>query len=182
MRKLDRIDRSTRELSSDLLQRIEQSFRWEADILKAISDGKSCRHFKESRDALRSVSMAIEGSDRLLFVYLKFLQNLSFTEIANPYTKTLEWKYRDPVPETKPWVNFAERLDGRSESSLYWIIGKAGSGISGLMKFQYNNPLTVYSVQRCAPYIPPVIISASRVQCGKLIPVPGRRIWTAALC
>jgi hypothetical protein len=88
--------------------------------------------------------MAIEDSDRLRFVYLKVLPNLSFPEIANPYTKTLEWIYRDPVPGTKPWANFAERLDGRSESSLYWIIGKAGSGVSALMKFQYNNPLTVY--------------------------------------
>ena len=81
-------------LSSDFLQGIEQSPRWEADILKAISDDASCLHFKESRDALRSVSIVIEDSDRLRFVSLKFLQNLSFPEIdvtlegiANPYAK-----------------------------------------------------------------------------------------------
>jgi len=132
----------------------------EADILKAISDDALCRHFKESRDALRSVSMAIEDSDRLRFVYLKFLPNLSFPEIANPYTKTLEWIYRDPVTGTKPWANFAERLEGRSESSLYWFTGKAGSGKSTLMKFMTNNTLTEYLLQRWESYLLPVVTSA----------------------
>jgi hypothetical protein len=74
--------------------------------------------------------MAIEDSNRLRFVSLKFLQNIWFPEIevkregiVNTYTKTLECIYRDPVPASNPWANFAEWLEGRSESSLYWITG-----------------------------------------------------------
>ena len=53
--------------------------------------------------------------------------------IAVAFENTFQWIFKDPNPQSRPWSNFAEWLE--SESQLYWVTGKAGSGKSTLMKF-----------------------------------------------
>ncbi|KAK3365533.1 hypothetical protein B0T24DRAFT_500359, partial [Lasiosphaeria ovina] len=59
--------------------------------------------------------------------------------ILEPDQETFEWIFRDPaeypsrVAGHRQWSHFGEWL--RSDSQLYWITGKAGSGKSTLMKY-----------------------------------------------
>ena len=53
--------------------------------------------------------------------------------IAEPYEKTFRWIFDDDNSTSNSWSNFKDWLE--SESKLYWITGKAGSGKSTLMKF-----------------------------------------------
>lgn len=53
--------------------------------------------------------------------------------IAEPFEKTFRWIFDDDNSTSNSWSNFKNWL--KSESKLYWITGKAGSGKSTLMKF-----------------------------------------------
>ena len=62
--------------------------------------------------------------------------------IASALTDTFEWIYDNEIPETGQftWNPFVRWL--KSNSGLYWIAGKAGSGKSTLMKFLHSDPRT----------------------------------------
>ncbi|KAH7166528.1 hypothetical protein EDB81DRAFT_853152 [Dactylonectria macrodidyma] len=62
-------------------------------------------------------------------------------DIADAYRKTFEWIFYDPKVEQNNWSSFIDWL--QSDSSLYWITGKAGSGKSTLMKYIYHDPRTL---------------------------------------
>lgn len=77
--------------------------------------------------------------DREVDLQHQFLAKLQYrgmdgrqARIAQAHTNTLRWIF-EPPPGEKTWANFREWLE--SDSSLYWITGKAGSGKSTLMKF-----------------------------------------------
>ena len=53
--------------------------------------------------------------------------------IAKAYENTFQWIWEARPLSDKAWSNFVEWLE--SDSRLYWITGKAGSGKSTLMKF-----------------------------------------------
>ena len=53
--------------------------------------------------------------------------------IANAYKNTFQWIWEDSISSEKRWSSFIEWAE--SDSQLYWITGKAGSGKSTLMKF-----------------------------------------------
>lgn len=53
--------------------------------------------------------------------------------IAEPYEKTFRWIFNDDASTSRSWPSFKDWLE--SDSKLYWITGKAGSGKSTLMKF-----------------------------------------------
>ncbi|KAF6814856.1 P-loop containing nucleoside triphosphate hydrolase [Colletotrichum sojae] len=55
------------------------------------------------------------------------------TRITEAQEKTFRWTFEAPPAGKRTWANFKEWLE--SDSSLYWITGKAGSGKSTLMKF-----------------------------------------------
>jgi NACHT domain len=85
----------------------------------------------------------------------KLLYNLRFDDIedrheriAEAYKETFKWIYGEVEAEGKPWTSFTKWLEGQSD--LYWITGKAGSGKSTLMKYLYNNPLTLEHLQEWA--------------------------------
>lgn len=50
-----------------------------------------------------------------------------------------------------PWDNFVDWLE--SESKLYWVSGKPGSGKSTLMKFLTSRPETKHALQRWRPEV-----------------------------
>jgi len=54
---------------------------------------------------------------------------------------TFQWIYGDPRPGDRPWTDLSHWLE--SNSTLYWITGKAGSGKSTLMKYLYNDERTM---------------------------------------
>lgn len=70
----------------------------------------------------------------------KFLKALYYdgmydreTSIAPAHAKTFQWMFERDAEHQIHWVDFRQWLE--SESKLYWITGKAGSGKSILMKF-----------------------------------------------
>lgn len=61
-------------------------------------------------------------------------------DVANEF---LHPEYKDngmSAPQYQPWDDFEDWL--KSDSNIYWISGKPGSGKSTLMKFLISNPLT----------------------------------------
>lgn len=90
----------------------------------------------------------------------RLIDTLHFSEmmdrqerIAEAYTKTFQWIYDEPRARDKDWSNFAEWLE--SDSTLYWITGKAGSGKSTLMKYIYRHARTFEGLARWSPEKPP---------------------------
>ncbi|KAF6832908.1 P-loop containing nucleoside triphosphate hydrolase, partial [Colletotrichum plurivorum] len=70
----------------------------------------------------------------------RFLANLRYrgmdsreARITKAHKETFQWIFEAPPDGERTWANFKEWLE--SDSSLYWITGKAGSGKSTLMKF-----------------------------------------------
>lgn len=53
--------------------------------------------------------------------------------VAKAHESTFRWIFEDSSDEQRRWSNFKKWLT--SESQLYWITGKAGSGKSTLMKY-----------------------------------------------
>jgi len=53
--------------------------------------------------------------------------------ITEAYGSTFQWIFNDSPHDERKWANFKDWL--KSDSQLYWITGKAGSGKSTLMKF-----------------------------------------------
>ena len=53
--------------------------------------------------------------------------------IAQAHKETFRWIFEDRNTQEKSWSNFKDWLE--SDSQLYWITGKAGSGKSTLMKY-----------------------------------------------
>ena len=53
--------------------------------------------------------------------------------ISQAHEKTFRWVFEDGNLQQKSWSNFKDWLE--SDSQLYWITGKAGSGKSTLMKY-----------------------------------------------
>ncbi|KAM0436643.1 hypothetical protein ACHAPT_002352 [Fusarium lateritium] len=68
--------------------------------------------------------------------------------IHRAYHKTYEWLFCDPVVQQKPWDNFRNFLS--SDTDIYWITGKAGSGKSTLTKFAVHHPETTEALLRWA--------------------------------
>lgn len=75
------------------------------------------------RETLESVFL-----DRLRYPGMQDRQE----RIAKAYEETFQWIWEDRIYSEKRWSNFIEWLE--SDSQLYWITGKAGSGKSTLMK------------------------------------------------
>ena len=65
--------------------------------------------------------------------------------VAQAYENTFQWIWEDRTLSEEPWSNFVEWLE--SDSRLYWITGKAGSGKSTLMKFICQDEEAVTSQQ-----------------------------------
>ena len=122
---------------------------WQNAIAKAIHSTSKTEHGSPS------LSGIIEP-ERAKLLERTILQSLHFPEmahrhdrIAEAYSKTFRWIYRDPRSEDKPWASFTDWLE--HDSTLYWITGKAGSGKSTLMKYIYHNERTLKHLAKWSP-------------------------------
>jgi hypothetical protein len=80
--------------------------------------------------------------------------------VADAHEDTFRWILDDTDKSDRPWHSFSDWL--ASDSQLYWITGKAGSGKSTLMKFitqpqqtaSTSNDLVDWSIEpRCAKHL-----------------------------
>ncbi|KAK0739016.1 hypothetical protein B0T21DRAFT_409406 [Apiosordaria backusii] len=60
------------------------------------------------------------------------------SQIHEAHKQTFQWIFTETNEPKQAWDSFVEWLE--SESQLYWITGKAGSGKSTLMKFVSHHP------------------------------------------
>ncbi|PSN64202.1 hypothetical protein BS50DRAFT_558642, partial [Corynespora cassiicola Philippines] len=60
-------------------------------------------------------------------------------DISEAHKRTLQWVY-EPPDQTASWSNFTDWL--KSDSGIYWIRGKPGSGKSCLMKYLFDQQKT----------------------------------------
>jgi hypothetical protein len=76
-----------------------------------------------------------EKKEKELFSALSFeVMKDRQDQIKDSYKQTFEWIFGEPKSSTRPWNNFSTWLK-QTNSSLYWINGKAASGKSTLMGF-----------------------------------------------
>ncbi len=76
--------------------------------------------------------------------------NLRRNQVAESFDGTFQWIFDDDIK--RPWDSFMEWL--KSDSDLYWnhwIVGKAGSGKSTLMKFLLTDPRTLEGLKAWIP-------------------------------
>lgn len=107
------------------------------------SIGKEIRNTENEYDqSVRNFdpgSMQISGSEKRR-LQDEFLKGLNYggmydrkTSIAPAHAKTFQWIFNQDAERQIQWDDFTQWLE--SESQIYWITGKAGSGKSTLMKF-----------------------------------------------
>ncbi|OCL04896.1 hypothetical protein AOQ84DRAFT_299951 [Glonium stellatum] len=103
-----------------------------------------------ARETIRSESHSWDsapqyGND----IKTRLLRRLGFSmiqdredRITEALTDTFKWIYHEQVPKAGrfTWNPFVPWL--QSDTGLYWIAGKAGSGKSTLMKFLHSDPRT----------------------------------------
>jgi hypothetical protein len=76
--------------------------------------------------------------------------------ITKTYGSTFQWIFKDSPDDERKWTNFKDWL--QSDSQLYWITGKPGSGKSTLMKFicersVRNSNSSAESQPRCVEFL-----------------------------
>ena len=73
--------------------------------------------------------------------------NLRRNQVVESFDGTFQWIYNDDIK--RPWHSFMDWL--KSDSDLFWIVGKAGSGKSTLMKFLLTDPRTLEGLMAWRP-------------------------------
>ena len=97
----------------------------------------------ENATNLTIPSIPRDRQERLWEVFLARLRYLGMEDregrIAQAHERTFQWIFEDDDLQQTGWSKFKDWLE--SNSQLYWITGKAGSGKSTLMKYicQLNN-------------------------------------------
>ncbi|KAF8850535.1 hypothetical protein BDZ45DRAFT_696655 [Acephala macrosclerotiorum] len=125
----------TRAIVVDLLQQTLGSVVQdpESRIQKVMDD------IQDEEDRLRTAV----GKQILKSLY--FLTIMGRQEaIPEAHAKTFDWIFQEPTSQEME-DSFVEWL--KSGSGIYWINGKAGSGKSTLMRYLYENPLTMENLK-----------------------------------
>lgn len=73
--------------------------------------------------------------------------NARRNQIEKSHTDTFSWVFNEEIQ--RPWDSFMEWLS--SESSIYWISGKAGSAKSTMMKFLIGDERTSHYLYEWSP-------------------------------
>ncbi|PMD13519.1 hypothetical protein NA56DRAFT_611964 [Hyaloscypha hepaticicola] len=128
---------TTESLSQTLLRHVDQSTKWQARVLTAISNSRGSGNQNEDDSTFSEHLERTVATD----FFSRLCSQLKYRELENRYErideaqfKTFEW-ILDPDPPLKNqnWSSFVQFLEG--DQNLYWITGKAGAGKSTLMKF-----------------------------------------------
>jgi ABC-type glutathione transport system ATPase component len=111
-------------------------------ILEALHQLNPPEHDKQ-KTTISQTPYAAENRarDTLLYTLAFEVMTDRLEQINNSYKETFEWVYEEPKTSTRPWSNFSSWLKA-SNSDLYWINGKAGSGKSTLMNFLSDHDKT----------------------------------------
>jgi hypothetical protein len=127
------------------------------------------RHFEELTESqkwehakTRAAFVYTDVEKRKVRVQLDLLESLRFPmmydryeRLAKNHEKTFLWIFKNPQDYQKPWDNFVQWLHNGCKT--YWIQGKAASGKSTLMRFIWNNPLTLESLEAWSGGSPPAV-------------------------
>ncbi|PVH77304.1 hypothetical protein DL98DRAFT_638501, partial [Cadophora sp. DSE1049] len=139
--RVERIDENTQGVGEKFLGFIQEARTWKADIIDAIHRDKASA---EDRGLMKSDP---HQSEREVYLQSLLLRRLHFDDmedrhnrISKAHETTLQWLYKDPGGINATWSSFTKWLS--SDSNLYWITGKAGSGKSTLMKYIYSDQRT----------------------------------------
>jgi hypothetical protein len=82
------------------------------------------------------------NEDQEILDWLEFCQRLwRYEEVPLAYGRTFEWIFERPSPADQ-WSDFRRYLSDHNTFLPYFIVGKAGSGKSTLMKFVVEHPKT----------------------------------------
>jgi hypothetical protein len=102
---------------------------------------------------------------RLLSLQRRVLGSLHYAgmedreeRIVDAFGSTFQWIFKDSPNDQRKWDNFKNWLG--SDSQLYWITGKAGSGKSTLIKYicereAVSNHFSAEKQSRCIQYLLP---------------------------
>lgn len=125
--------------------------RLQVDIATELYNDKSSREIDQ---------FAVSISEhRRQILQTKFLHHLRYDgikdreeRIAKAHQATFQWIFETDEMNNKKWSNFKDWLE--SDSQLYWMTGKAGSGKSTLMKFICkSDPDSPGEEPRCWKYL-----------------------------
>ncbi|KAF8851474.1 hypothetical protein BDZ45DRAFT_750667 [Acephala macrosclerotiorum] len=144
---VETVQADTQAIRAELLGHIQQSQRWQADLISTIYQSKFEQQDRYQIQSISSKLLGMAEADWRNHFELKLINRLRFpgmsdrkARIASAHTKTFELIYRDPEEESQPWGNFVKWFE--SDENLYWITGKPGSGKSTLMKYISKDPRT----------------------------------------
>lgn len=103
------------------------------DLITAIYQGRATDNV--TNEPITSVSVSRQEHLRRIFLDRLRYPGMEDREdrIAQAHEKTFRWIFEDGNLQQTHWSNFRDWLE--SDSQLYWITGKAGSGKSTLMKY-----------------------------------------------
>ena len=138
------INHVTRQLEPS--RREEESLRLREELERAIVPTTGYRHLASSTTIHFSTPKLPDlRREELQQAFIASLYYYGMGDrqyrIAEAHEKTFRWIFTEETNDSQKWACFTDWLE--SDSQLYWITGKAGSGKSTLMKF-----ITQYEVAR----------------------------------
>ncbi|KAI0547895.1 hypothetical protein F4679DRAFT_597117 [Xylaria curta] len=142
---LTRIDDTTRNLNQTLIMLLQGSIPMDLrrrEIIETFWSPKQPIRNINREDAELPINDSNTNNDAACsrdVLESLFLEGLSYREVAIPkaYTSTFQWLFKSPRSDIHghpQWPDFRTWLRS-SNSDIYWITGKPGSGKSTLMKF-----------------------------------------------
>lgn len=140
---------------------IEDCIQWRKEIIDAIHAGGSSEKQRSTENRISEERFA----EKLLALLAFEGMEDRYGRIVEAYEKTFQWIFQDadsePLEESREnhwggpldesmeearWISFTHWLN--SNSSLYWITGKAGSGKSTLIKYVAQDLRTLEYLKR----------------------------------
>jgi len=148
-------DDRTREVAATIEQLIDtiqnKATSWLSDVQEHVD--RCLERINTLRDSLPLTT------ERTILDWLDYRQrSWRYEEVPPAYRKTFEWILEPPSCKEK-WSNFGDHLLSQDRSLPYFIVGKAGSGKSTLMKFLLGYQKTRLALEQWAHPLKLVTIS-----------------------
>ncbi|GME60049.1 P-loop containing nucleoside triphosphate hydrolase [Neofusicoccum parvum] len=135
-----KMTKESRYLRDEIVRHVKQSQKWQETVIEEIT--KDPKPYPSPLGLL-----TVEGFVPKVLSFLDFevMQNQE-ERIPAAHSRTFQWVFKHPKRRQKSWSDFSAWLS--SDSSIYWITGKAGAGKSTLMKFINASTRTQSLVER----------------------------------
>ena len=102
---------------------------------------KNCSYFDYKAEGKRKNLMSLDLLESLRFPSMKE----RYEGVVDAHEKTFWWIFQKIDKSQRPWDNFVMWLF--QGSGIYWIQGKAASGKSTLLRFIWNNEMTLANLR-----------------------------------